>query len=95
MIYYFTYGASPTQPYIGGWTEVEANSRYDASQLFCAVHPRTASGWINCASIYSEEELRATRMLAEGNRGRRCVERIRLEVDVLDRSAKNLKGGKK
>lgn len=94
MTWYFTYDATANQPYIGGWTEVEADSRDEAAQLFCVEHPRARSGRINCAGIYSEEIFRQTRMLAEGNRGRRCVERIRLEVDVLDRSAKNVKGGK-
>ena len=58
MKYYFTYGQNETQPFIGGWTVVNANSYTEAIDKFNAVHPTTKDGFINCAFVYDENEFK-------------------------------------
>lgn len=85
MIWYFTYGQSGTQPFYGGWTEVTADTRAKAIELFREVHEDTSSGYINCAGIYSEKEFRQTKMPTEGNFDYRCIETIRRWKGVAER----------
>ena len=86
--YYFTYGSdADTQPYRGGWTEVDAEDEIQARNIFGLIH-RTKDGYLACSGVYSEEEFKRTRMGQRGeNFGRGCVERISLKVEVLDRGA--------
>ena len=71
MKYYFTYGGEGTnQPFVGGWTVVNANSYTEAIDKFNAVHPTTKDGFINCAFIYNESDFRATKMYTNGNFGK-------------------------
>ncbi len=72
-IYYFTYGGDKG----GGWTKVVADDYDRAVEAFCLYHPRR-DGFVSCASIYSVEQFRRTKMSMEGNFGKRCVEEIRL-----------------
>lgn len=76
--FYFTYGSAHWPG--GGWTEVFAEDRYHAEELFCKKHPRNEYGQIVCCSVYEEEDFKKTRMFKEGNFGKRCVEVINLEV---------------
>ena len=89
--FYFTYGSdSDTQPYSGGWTEVEAANEMQAQDIFILVHG-LVDGLMPCSSVYSEAAFGRTTMAECGhNFGRRCVERISLNVDVLDRGAINV-----
>ncbi len=73
--FYFTYGTDGTQPFIGGWTEVEAPDGAIAGNLFRAVHPDKTPGILNCAWVYSEERFLQTEM-AKGNFGVCCHEKI-------------------
>ena len=70
MKYYFTYGQNETQPFVGGWTVVNANSYIEAIDKFNAVHPMTKDGFINCAFVYTEEEFLETSMSKNGNFGK-------------------------
>ena len=89
--FYFTYGIdSDTQPYRGGWTEVEADDEMQARHIFGLVH-RTKDGYLACSSVYDEQLFAKTIMAKSGeNFGRGCVERIAIKVDVLDRGALNV-----
>ena len=89
--FYFTYGSdSDTQPYRGGWTEVEADDEMQARHLFALVH-KSKDGYLPCAYVYDEAKFGRTTMAECGhNFGRRCVERIALNVEVLDRGALNV-----
>lgn len=70
MKYYFTYGQNETQPFVGGWTVVNANSYIEAIDKFNAVHPTTKDGFINCAFVYDENEFKRTKMYTSGNCGK-------------------------
>ena len=81
--FYFTYGSSSDiQPYQGGWTEVKAADMDQAIGAFNAVHPMK-NKTIVCASIYTEEQFKATSMGQKGsNLGAGCRETIELKVKV-------------
>lgn len=70
MKYYFTFGSNKTQPFMGGWTVVHADSWEEAVNKFCEVHPKTADGSINCAFMYDENEFKRTKMYTNGNCGK-------------------------
>jgi len=74
-IYVFTYG-SEGQPFVGGWTEVFAPDEETAVRIFEVYHPRRHDGLINCASIYTLDEFKETKMAVNGNLGARCHESI-------------------
>lgn len=73
--FFFTYGIC-CQPFIGGWTEVEAPDVDAACAAFRAYHPDKTEGLLNCAGIYSEERFKSTEMFRCGNFGYRCHETI-------------------
>ncbi len=73
--FYFTYGADG-QPFVGGWTEVEAPDIHTACAAFRAYHPDKIEGIMNCSSVYTEAHFKNTCMYAEGNFGSRCHETI-------------------
>ena len=54
MKYYFTYGTDG-QPFVGGWTEVEAPNVNLACAAFRLAHPDKEPGILNCSSTYTEE----------------------------------------
>ena len=49
--FYFTYGTGG-QPFVGGWTEVEALDMPTACAVFRAYHPDKTEGLLNCSGIY-------------------------------------------
>lgn len=63
--YYFTFG-SVGHDYYGGWSEVIAESRHDATVLFCKYHQKNGGGLLRCAMVYDEEEFRKTGMYQLG-----------------------------
>ena len=73
-IYVFTYG-SEGQPFVGGWTEVMAPDEETAVRIFEAFHPPVRGNLIPCASIYTLDEFKETKMVM-GNLGARCHESI-------------------
>lgn len=74
--FYFTYGTDG-QPFVGGWTEIEAPNEESARAVFRAFHPDRHQGLLNCCDVYTEERFKKTGMAGpEGNFGRRCRERI-------------------
>lgn len=75
--FYFTYGTEG-QPFVGGWTEIEAPDKSSACALFRAYHPDRHAGHLRCASVYSEDSFFRTSMPEKGNFGARCHERIRV-----------------
>ena len=81
--YYYTYGSDGEQPFIGGWTEVEAVNHQAANKLFRIVHPDKTPGILNCAFVYTEAQFKQTGMYMRGNFGRFCVERLSLNQEVL------------
>ena len=84
--FYFTYGSDHWAS--GGWTEVEAESMDQACDIFSAVHPRR-DGYVACGGIYDEATFSCTKMAADGNLGKRCVEWLRMERWIAD-DAKDL-----
>lgn len=82
--FYFTYG-SGGQPFIGGWTEVEAPDFESACAAFRAFHPDKTSGLMNCSSVYEEETFMRTSMYGPaGNFGRHCLETITLQREFTE-----------
>ena len=75
--FYFTYGTDG-QPFVGGWTEVEAPDRRAACAAFRSYHPDKTEGLLNCSSVYDEAWFKQTEMYRNGNFGVRCHERITL-----------------
>lgn len=82
--FYFTYG-SEGHPFVGGWTEVEAPDEDMACTIFQMVHPNKEDGFLNCCSVYEEEQFKRTSMYGpKGNFGRRCMETITLRHEFVD-----------
>lgn len=77
--FYFTYGSSG-HPYRGGWTEVKAPSFQIACDIFKAFHPLTKNQLLDCAGVYTEEQMKKTEMYASGNFGHRAWETISVSV---------------
>lgn len=75
--FYFTYGTEG-QPFVGGWTEVEAPTVKAATIAFRAFHPDKTPGLLNCSDVYTQELFERTEMFREGNFGHRCRELIQL-----------------
>lgn len=75
--FYFTYGTDG-QPFVGGWTEVEAPDRRAACAAFRSYHPDKTEGLLNCSSVHDEAWFKQTEMYRNGNFGVRCHERITL-----------------
>lgn len=73
--FYFTYGLAG-QPFIGGWSIIEAPSMSIAVDIFRAIHPDRTEGLLNCAMVYSKGAFEQTRMAVDGNLGSRCHEHI-------------------
>lgn len=81
--FYFTYGTEG-QPFYGGWTEIEAPDMRSACGLFRAVHPDREDGFLNCSSVYEEDDFKKSVMYKYGNFGARCHERITVMRVVND-----------
>lgn len=82
--FYFTYGTSG-QPFVGGWTEIEAPDAHAAAALFRAYHPDKTEGLLNCSSVYTQEQFEKTEMWGPaGNFGRWCHERITVTRVIND-----------
>lgn len=79
--YYFTYGTDG-QPFVGGWTEVDAPNAHAACAAFRAYHPDKTEGLLNCSSIYDEEHFKQTEMYRSGNFGYRCHEVITMRRET-------------
>jgi len=80
--FYFTYG-SEGHPFFGGWTEIEAENRGIACQIFRTVHPDRHPGFLNCCSVYDEGSFKYTTMYSDGNFGFRCREKITLQRELF------------
>lgn len=80
--FYFTYGTDG-QPFVGGWTEVEAPNYGAACLAFRAFHPDKTEGLLNCSSVYDEENFRKTGMYRDGNFHARCHEVITLRREAV------------
>ena len=80
--FFFTYGTDG-QPYVGGWTEVEAPTMKAAVQAFRAIHPDRTPGLINCSDVYTEQLFELTEMFTGDNLGHRCHEIITLRCDTI------------
>lgn len=76
--FYFTYG-SEGQPFVGGWTVVEAPDFQAAQAAFQVFYPCKVPGCLNCCSVYTEESFKKTSMSVHGNIGARCHEIIRIQ----------------
>lgn len=53
MKFYFTYGTDG-QPFVGGWTEVEAPTARAAAFAFRTFHPDKTEGLLNCSDMYPQ-----------------------------------------
>lgn len=85
--FYFTYGTDG-QPFVGGWTEVEAPNYGAACAAFRAYHPDKTEGLLNCSSVYDEENFKRTEMDGpNGNFHRFCHETITLRREAADGGA--------
>ena len=83
MKFYFTYGTDG-QPFVCGWTEVEAPTARAAAFAFRTFHPDKTEGLLNCSDMYPQAVFERTEMFQEGNFGHRCRETI-----ILRREAAN------
>jgi len=81
--YYFTYGRGG-QPFVGGWTEVEAPDYHAACAAFRAFHPDRTERMLDCSDVYSEARFKSTQMYQTGNFGYRCHETITLRRELAD-----------
>lgn len=100
--YYFTYEGDlygtakdnpRPQPYKGGWTEIEgADSPSSAHTIFLAAHPESFDYENFCGYdwMLTERQFRNARLAEIGINGYKCVERISLKVDILERGAVNV-----
>lgn len=79
--FYFIYGTEG-QPFVGGWTEIEAPNVNVACAAFRVYHPDKIEGLLNCSSVYTEEQFKSTEMFATGNFGFRCHETITLRREA-------------
>lgn len=77
MKFYFTY-STDGQPFVGGWSEVEAPNGHAACAAFRAYHPDKTEGLLNCSSVYDQERFERTEMYRVGNFGAYCHEVITL-----------------
>ena len=88
-IFYFTWASAEEYDLHAGWTEVEAEDRGQACDIFKTVHPcRDGSNAINCAGIYDEATFKGTTAYSNGNFGKYCVERLsilREDCDTIQR----------
>lgn len=83
--FYFTYGTDGSQPFISGWTEIEAPDAHTARALFQAYHPNKTEGILNCAWIYTQEKFEKTEMWKQrGNFGNQCHEKIAVTRVIID-----------
>ena len=80
--FYFTYGLYG-HPFVCGWTEIVAPDEVTAREIFSVFHANRDS-FLNCASVYTEEEFKKTKMYTYGNLGARCHERITVSVEKFD-----------
>ena len=82
--FYFTYGTEG-QPFVGGWTEVEAENVQMACGAFRAVHPDRYHNCLNCCGFYTEEQFKNSCMSGpEGNFHKFCHERIVITCTPTD-----------
>ena len=54
--YYFTFGTDPNLPYQNGYVIVNADNRKNAIQKFRSQYPDRHHGYINCSSVYTEDQ---------------------------------------
>lgn len=74
--FYFTYaGTECGMPFIGGWTEVEAENEDEAVGKFKKAHPNEDDNEVlNCSFFYNDELFDHTGMKEKGNFGVFCHE---------------------
>lgn len=72
MKYFYTFGTSKTQPFHGGWVEVEAGSSEMADAAFREHFPDHTPGLLNCAGKYTEKEFLEAGFNEKGNYGAFC-----------------------
>ncbi len=100
--FYFTYegvgflpklGDPPyRQPYKGGWTEVEAPSAISAHGIYLDVHPQARGRecyWFY-NRVFDEDEFRKCGFAETGINGYKCVERITVNREIVERGAINV-----
>ncbi len=80
--YYFTYG-SEGQPFCGGWTEITAPDMRTACEFFRFIHPDKIEGYLNCCSVYSEENFKKSEMYTKGNFGIFCREKYIIQIQKI------------
>lgn len=100
--YYFTYegdlynramGKEPRrQPFKGGWTEVVIDGDFDSAiNLYWAAHPEEiASLEYSGYDWHYDEDSFLSNFAGEAINGYKCVERITMNVEVLERGAVNV-----
>jgi hypothetical protein len=75
--YYFTYGsADKEQPFVGGWSEVFAESESEARDKHIRMHGFSRNGLVRCGGVYGEAHFKSTGMYMHGNFGVKCHEVI-------------------
>lgn len=73
----FTYG-SEGHPFVGGWTQIEAEDMNQACSIFRVFHPNKNGNALNCAGVYSEDDFQQTEMCHRYNFGAGCHESIQV-----------------
>lgn len=99
--FYFTYegagfleklGQPPyRQVFKGGWTEVEADDALSAHDMYNDIHPqaRGRDGYWFYNRVFDEADFLKSGFAETGINGYKCVERITLQIEIVERSAIN------
>lgn len=85
--FYYTYGTSENFPFNGGWTEINAENRDIADNIFKMFHPNRpeCKNYLNCACVYDEESFQNTKMYkGNNNLGSGCQECIDLTRTIYN-----------
>ncbi len=83
MTMVFTFGEA--HDFHGGWTEVTAPDAAACLEAFKMYHPSTDNGALQCAGVYRMEDFLRTSMGEKGsNRGKGCMQRITLTMELLE-----------
>lgn len=80
--FYFTYDKEG-HPFVGGWTEVEAEEWGFALDVMQIYHPDKPGGAQNYRRAYGEKHFKETDEYKSGNHGNRCHEAIVLRREVF------------
>lgn len=69
LSFYYTFGILSQFPYQEGWVRVEAANRQEADSFFRLRFPDVHKGFLNCDSIYTEDQFQNLGKFVSGTKG--------------------------